>query len=142
MRVGRYGRRERARRVSWAALSRQRRLYVCVCVVADPNSCGSVLYCSFFSSFSLSLSPDKRVRGLSLVISFEPLESTRFGAASFPLRLSQFRPVPFFYFIFSSPRREDMYISKSRIGFSLSLSLSFSSFRKRTPLHCTSLVTI
>jgi hypothetical protein len=55
---------------------------VCVRVVADPNS--AAFSTVRFSSFSL----DKRVRGLSLVIyiSFEPLESTRFRAGSFPLR--------------------------------------------------------
>jgi hypothetical protein len=56
--------------------------FMCVRVVVDPNS--AAFSTVRFSSFSL----DKRVRGLSLVIyiSFEPLESTRFRAASFPLR--------------------------------------------------------
>jgi len=67
-----------------AGLSRQRRLYVCVLWLTPIRR--SLLF--VFSSLSLSLWLDKRVRGLSLVIyiSFEPLESTRFRAGSFPLR--------------------------------------------------------
>lgn len=124
MRVGRYGRRERARRVSWAVKATST---LCVRVVADPNSAFSTV--RFFVSLSLSGWINVfEASHQSFTFRLNPLSRHVSGREAFPSDSTE--PIPSSPFF--SPTRG--HVSKSRIG--------FSPFRKRTPLHCTSLVTI